>query len=491
MPDAPPSLPLWTRPALLLRRVHPTLAASVQPDLALLARIEPRLPVALPLLAVGLVAVFTLARFGVEEVYTESLIFLVLAAAIGIVAPVAGVLLVLLHGLVDIPRALLDPSSAYSGFGPIGTIAGRLIGVYLLWLLVVEISLMARAIPWVVMTGDRPVAVSSRRQAAIVSTAAAVALMTWIWTQAAGILIRPVFTWSGLGTPSTIAISNLQVSGMLIVITSAVVAGVMAHLRIRQVEAEHPGDVRFQDFQDFDLGSFQAEPSEGLGLLGQLVRHMLAVFLLGGMINGILDVVILAGASLASQPLAERILKTGTLRQMLRGIPWLIRFLIGFGVTFVVGVVINTVRYESVGDSIFFPLVLTVALGLVIFQVLLADRNDEEDEEATPAPQAGSPSAGSVAGTLIVAIAVGGMLLMAFPGAVLADNCSGLQDCNSTATGAAAAAAGAAAAAVGAGVATERNRRLRRRKRKRREEAEAKPAEPVEVDKPPPPRPDE
>ena len=488
MPDAPP-VPIWARPALLLRRLHPALAASVRPDLAFLAKVDARLPMALPLLVVVLVAVFSGARLTIGQVYTESLVFLVLAAAIGIVAPVAGVLLVLLHAVVDLARTLIDPFAMSGSFGPLGTIAGRLISFYLLWLLVVEIALMARAIPWVVMAGNRPASLSSRRQVAIGSTVVAVGLMTWIWTQAAGILIRPVFTWSGLGSPSTIAISNLQVSGMILVVASAAVAGVISYLRLKQAEAERHGDIGFEEFQDFDLAEFQSESTEGAGLVGQLARHMLGVFLLGGLMSGVLDLVILGGVALASQPLAERILKTGALRKLLAGIPWLVRFVLGFGVTFVIGMVINSIRYEPLAGSEFFPLVITVALGLVIFQVMLTDPEEEdEEEEEVDAPSPAGPSTGSVVGAVIVGVAVGAILQLAFPGAVAADNCSGLFDCNSTISGAAATAAGAAAAAAGAGVAAERNRRLRRKKRRRRDDGEPELemtiGEPVRVDEP-------
>ena len=77
MTDAPaqaaalPAVPLWARPALLLRRIHPTLAASVRPDLALLAKVHPSLPMALPLVVVATVVVFSVVRLTVNQVYTE------------------------------------------------------------------------------------------------------------------------------------------------------------------------------------------------------------------------------------------------------------------------------------------------------------------------------------------------------------------------------------------------------------------------------------
>ena len=410
----------------------------------------------------ALVAVFSIARLTIEQVYTESLIFLVLAVAIAMIMPAAGVLLVLLHAVVDLPRTLMTPFIMGSN-GPIGVVAGRFVSFYLLWLLVVEISVIARTVPWVVMGSARPANPAVRQLWAIGSTAVAVGVMTWIWTQAAGILIRPVFTWSNLGSPNYNAIANLQVSGMTIVAVAAVAAGAMAFLRIQHAVAERGADVEFDEFEDFDLDQLEAEPNEGLGLLGQVVRHMLAVFLLGGLISGLLDLAILGGVSLLSQPIASRILRAGQLRRMLSGIPWVVRFVAGFGLTFAVGYVINTVRYEPLGESEFFPLVITVAFGLILFQVLLADAGDEDEAEAdAPAATAseGSPSAGSVIGAALVLFAVGAMLQLAFPGTAFADNCSGLIDCNPI----------AAAAAAGAAASRSQNARKRRRKRKKRSE---------------------
>jgi hypothetical protein len=493
---APPPVPLWARPALLLRRIHPTLAASVRPDLALLARIHPRLPMALPLAVVAIVVVFSVVRVTVNQVYTESLIFLVLAVAIGMVAPAAGVLLVLLHGAADLARALFDPYASAGQYGAIGTIAGRLISFYLLWLLVVEIPVVGRMVPAVVMDSDRPANLNARRLVAIGSTGVAVGLMTWIWTQAAGLLIRPVFTWSGLSSPTYDAIANLQVNGMLIVLVAAGLAAAMGILRLQKPSGEALGDPSFTEFEDFDLDQFEAEPSEGLGLIGQLGRHVLAVFLLGGLMTGFLDLAIIGGVALLSQPVASRVLRNDRLRKLLRGIPWVMRFVAGFGLTFVIGYVINTVRYEPLAGSEFFPLVLTVAFGLLIFQVLLSDLNTDEDGEEDE-PGGSAEAAGGAIGAALVIFAVGAMLQLAFPSTAFADNCSGLFDCNQTIGAAAAAAAGAAAAAAGAAASRSQNKNKKRKKKRKKKPAEeersseaAPPGASGYVPQPPPDDPD-
>jgi hypothetical protein len=245
----------------------------------------------------------------------------------------------------------------------------------------------------------------------------------------------------------------------------------MGVLRLQKPSGEALGDPSFTEFEDFDLDQFEAEPSEGLGLIGQLGRHLLAVFLLGGLMTGFLDLAILGGVALLSQPVASRVLRNDRLRRLLGGIPWVIRFVAGFGLTYVVGYVINTVRYEPLAGSEFFPLVLTVAFGLLIFQVLLSDVDTEEDgegdEPAETAEAAGAQSAGGAIGAALVIFAVGAMLQLAFPATAFADNCSGLFDCNQTVGAAAAAAAGAAAAAAGAAASRNRSRRKAKRRRKK------------------------
>ncbi|MBA3688596.1 MAG: hypothetical protein H0W81_07195 [Chloroflexi bacterium] len=288
-----------------------------------------------------------------------------------------------------------------------------------------------------------------------------------------------MFTWSGLSSPTYDSIANLQVSGMTIVVVAAVLAGLMGILRIQQAAAEAGRDPSFDGFEDLGLDEFEADSSEGLGLVGQLVRHLLAIFLLGGLMTGFLDLAIIGGVALLSQPIASRVLRNDRFRNLLRGIPWVIRFVVGFGLTYVIGYVINTVRYEPLARSEFFPLVLTVAFGLLIFQVLLsdadadADTDDDEGEEEASAPSAkGEPSAGGVVGAALVIFAVGAMLQLALPAVAFADNCSGLLDCNATIGAAAAAAAGAAAAATGAAASRNQNRNKRRRKKRRKKEPE-------------------
>ena len=496
----------------MLRRIHPAVAGSVRPDLELLAKLHPQLPNVLPFVAIALVAVFTVGRLFIGSVFTESIPFMVLAAALGIVAPAAGVFLILLHGVADIARALLDPYATYAVYGPIGTIAGRLISTYLLWLLVVEIGVIARTVPWVVMSSDRPANQGLRQLWAVASTAIAVGLMTWIWTQAAGMLIRPVFTWSGLGSPTYIAIANLQVDGMILVIASAAVAAAMAFMRLGRAIAERPGEVAFEEFEDFDLDQFQDQPAGGgLDLIGQLVRHILAVFVLGGLISGFLDIVILAGVSLASGPIADRVLKRTQLRRLLAGVPWILRFVAGFGLTYVVGVIVTAVYYQPLAGSEFFPLIITVAIGLIVFQILLSDmpaedEDEDEDEDETASDEPGV-SVGGAVGAALLFFAVGAMLQLAFPAAALADNCSGLFDCNSVTTAAAAAAAGAAGAAAAAAANRKPPKPKKRRKKKKPQQEDEKaptpppppPAEPGDPDyqlppddrEPPPPPPAE
>ena len=120
-----------------------------------------------------------------------------------------------------------------------------------------------------------------------------------------------------------------------------------------------------------------------------------------------------------------------------------------------VGNLVNHIIFAPVGDSEFFPLVVTAAIGLMLFRVLLgvteppeADEEDEaEDEEEEPTDGRGSaPFAGCQCRRRCPRGRVGRHalhVLLAAP--VSANNCSGWGDCPVTMEAVAAAGAGSAA----------------------------------------------
>lgn len=443
-PAAPPHVPPWRRALRVASRLHPALADSLPADLRMIGRVSPPAAKWAWAAPIALAAVFTLLRLTITDVYTESLLFMGVALLIGLTAPGLGALLVLAHVVFEIVRVLFVPASPFA-FGPsdpsglLITIAGRLVGAYLLWLLVVEIPLVARAIPWAVMNGTRPAELATRRLIGIGAALVGGAFMVFVWTQGVPLLIRPVFTWGGYGAPTYEAIAPVQEQGMVLVAIAAIAAAALAGVRLQVAQAPQSTDAKFEEPEDYDLDEVEEEPNAGLAFIGAVAAHVMMVVVLGGLISGILDLVILAGSVIVAGPLVRRFVAASPLARVIAFVPWLIRFALGFASTYIVGLIVNSIFYQPLGESEFFPFVLTVAIGIILFNILLApeppkDEDDEEEGEVaapvnTPPPgDANVPRAGVVA-SVVAALMVIGLGHLAFPAPVSADNCSGLTDC--------------------------------------------------------------
>jgi hypothetical protein len=482
--------PVWVWPSIALGLLYPSLARSARLDVDLLGRLpEPptnlrSLPNAYTVILVGatvaVAVAFSLLRLGITDIYTESMAFMIIALAIGIASPAAGFLLVLLH----IPFDLIAASSSFPELEPfLPALAGRAVSWWLLWLLVVAIPLMARALPGATLASGQPADRLIRTVLAYAAGAVAIGVLLFMWVAAMPFVIRPVFTWTAASVPTTPAIYPLQTSGQFIV-----VAGVALLLAVTAVRHRFGAlDQEAVELDDPDqLGGIEDEPlvSDQLEFAGRVAVHALTVIVLGGLVSGALDVVLLFGAALVGQLLAGRLSQSTALGAQLARIPWLVRFVGGFVLSYVVGLVINNFTFEPAFGSEFFPLVLTAAIGLAIFQVLLGATapasaepeaaTDSVSEETDPgAPVATGAGMAALAAALLSATVLAIGALFALPTPVAADNCSSWGDCPATMEAVAAAGAGAAAvAALGAGLAAMRldqqSKQDRKRRRRRR-----------------------
>lgn len=445
--DPPGGWPAWQLPARYFARFHPGIRAFLLTDLRLLSWLRiprPALVVAvmaaviipsllhafLPPVSVSIIDPF---RPGWQDVFTESLAFMALAAVVGLLAPSLGVLFVLSFAIADLAATWLagqlGPLGPWTPLGVSAAIAGRLVSYWLLWLLAVEIPIVVR---WSAHNvGLRVPGVLPRRLTALAVAAVSAGILVWVWTQAVILLIRPVFTWRYFGgSPSYIAIGPAQERGILVAmvaIGAALVVGVLS-MRSRADEELSP-----------------ITPSEGRGnraraVLAQLLVAALLVAALGGVITGALDVAILFVALIASRPLGTWLRRHTPLSHWLGRIPWAGRFLIAFAVTYALGILILTPLFEPTFGTEFLGFVLTIAVGVVVFEFFLADAAGDERGAAV-----------TVAVRTVAAIFVlVGAGWMAFPVAASADNCASPSDCF---RGALPAAAGAAAAAGGAALA--------------------------------------
>lgn len=423
-------------PARLVGRLRPGVLAAASADAAAL-RALPKVAVAvgLPLLVVilaGLVSVthatstighvspqIDWLRFQIDDVFTESPLFLVAAVAIGAFSPALGVFLVAVFGVMDVAAAawageLLgvhrvdDPA-----FTLLASLAGRLVAIWLLWLLAVEIPIFGRllGLSWRRLAGNR--------FAVATLTGLATGAFTWTWTQATIVLVRPVFTWSPLaqGSVRLEAIQPVQEGGLVFAVVGGLVAAAIALAR-------GPGGLLYAP-----LGRpAQPAPRGSLGTVGQVVRRVvvaaLLTVLLGGLITAPLEAVALFATLAGARPLARFVADRTALGAIVRALPPIARYAVAAALMFVVAQVVIGPLYglASTDPGLvpeFFSLVVAVAIGIILVELL-----------TTPAAQSRSRTTAAPSAAVIVVLgSVLVLLAFAAPVTVLADNCASLRDC--------------------------------------------------------------
>jgi hypothetical protein len=444
-----PRLPFWALPARVAAVVHPGLRASIEPDVSFVRTLPgPALtwPLAVVALAVVPAILRAFIRIGpatenafvivVADVYTESLPFMVLAVIVGVAAPTLGVVLLVCHAVAD----LFAAARSTVELSPLPTaILGRAVAYWLLWLLVIEIPLISRAVEH--SDGLKRGSGATRVALRVASFAAAVGTLTYVWTQAVTVLIRPVFVWSNLRQPQYQAIWTVQEQGVVIALIAAAAAvAIGLYRRPLALEFELPLETPMRR-------AFLPRPPS---VLTSIMSAALIVVALGGVIASVLDVVILFGALTIARPLSRLVvnrLRVGSL--LSKRTPWILRFLAGFFLTYLIGLAVMPPLWRFF-PSEFFPLVITIALGAMIFEVLLGEPPAHAEE--------GTPSRTRVLLLFLVlgsTIGFAGALMaptVALAGSeheTLADNCGSRYDCYVAPLAAAGGAAGAAAWAIG------------------------------------------
>ena len=369
--------PRWQRPAKLAARWHRGIEPFLATDRRVLARLKvPELAVLVTLLVVTGVPSFfhAIAGFGstgnytvfdltLETVYTESIPFMALALLIGLLAPTAGAGLVAAFAVFDLIAAAIAPQEL-TPFLP--AFAARLLSYWLLWLLAVEIPILIRTS---LVSLDRPE--RGYRLLALVIAGGAGFVLTWVWTQAMTMLIRPVFTWTDLFGPSYNAVAPVQEKGEVLAAIGLVGAVAVSVIHLR-----------FAPGWGLPLFSPSETRRRPLGLVP--VAVVLTIFLFAGVITTLLDLVILAAAAILARPTALRLRRLAKADRWFERIPWVVRFGVAFGFAFVVASVIVVPLFRVQGGSEFLPIVLAQAVVLIVYEFFLA----EEDEPATPARRA-------------------------------------------------------------------------------------------------------
>ena len=413
----------WSIPANAVARLRPGLRAASRADSFRLRQLPSVIgSVVLPLLAIGVPVAISLLHattaplqqplpdpltIVIHDVFTESLVFVIAALAVGLASPAAGALLVIVYGIGNLVVTMVGGELQ----PPLPAAFGRLVSFGLLWLLAVEIPLLGRqTVEWTIHDEGEPIA---RRWVGVALGAAVIAALTFAWAQAAPLLITVVyFTTAAWGNPFLAAVQPVQANDMVL----ALIAGVASLLLLA---------VRYLG----RLVVFSPQPARSmLARLpgGGAVTHVLAagvaLALLSGVIAAPVDAAILAVGLIGARPAARLVVSALRLAGPLSLLPWPVRLILGFGAAVGVDWVVLTILGLT-GGSRFSTAVVAIAIGLFVVALFTTPDDAAGQAVRSPIPPA-SVTAASLGG-----VAMLGLASLAFPAVASADNCGDMTDC--------------------------------------------------------------
>lgn len=318
----------WMRPAWWLGRLRPGLRSATAADAARLRELPPGLGgIALPALAIALPILLSIghattipwnapppapspALLIIYDVFTESLPFILAASVVGLIAPAAGVLLVIVYAIgnfgVTIWSGELKPV--------VGATVGRLVTYLVLWLLVVELPLLGRTVfEWWSSRDDAP---RRKRGAALVASALAVGALTYIWAAGAPLLMVGVFLGAGREPPS-LPTQVLQRHETLL-------AAGLALATLAIFAARYFGPLA-------RVGKNEGPAAGDAALPTYVASLVFAMLVLSSVLREPVDGAILLAGLLLARPVARGVLRVTRLAPVLARIAWPIRLVAGFG----------------------------------------------------------------------------------------------------------------------------------------------------------------
>jgi hypothetical protein len=347
----------------------------------------------------------------IYDVFTESVPIMLAGLAIGLVAPAAGLLFVLVYGIGNVAATIvtgeLEPV--------LPALYGRLASLVILWLLVVDIPLVGRrGVEWWIGRGP---ASRSRRAAAVIAGSLVASSLIVAWSLAAGMLIGVVFLLTGrFGTGPTLRASNtLEVSPWLLFGPATILVVVVLALRylgkVVPLALDEPRD---------------PPPSRARRYLLRVSNLAMVLILLSGMLHKVIDLVILAAALVLGRPLARAILRSTGLARPLARVPWQLRLVAGGAAAMAFSVAFIRVIGNS-DVSRWFNAVIAVAISFVLIEVFLeADRVARETKDR---PDGGSTSEKpAVTAAVLGLVAVLELGAFVLPGTTFADAYGDLAD---------------------------------------------------------------
>jgi hypothetical protein len=422
----------WMLPARLIGRIRPVLASATAADARVLGTRDGRLVgLALPLGVIVLALIpsilhattylprsqaeVDLLRIRMDDTYTESLLFMAIAVVLGTLSPALGAFLVLVFGVADLVAASMQPLELVS-FPD--ALVGRLISYWLLWVLVVEIPLLARG-----LVRRRSGGAVSHIRGVIVGTLATGGFV-YLWTLGVPLLIRPIFSLSQL-TPKAVMIYPLQHAGWVVALTASVAAAAFFLWRSPDQLLEPVPVVA------------RGQPRREIEIARRIVIAALLTISLAGIVSTSIEAVLLFVALVGIRPAATFLMQRTGLAGLVSRLPDELRVIVAAAAALGTAVLVVTRLYHQ-NDEDFFPIVVGLIAAMAAAEVILVRPKVPDSRSAS------APAVSAVAAGLLIAVALLAFSFLA-PAVVFADDCSTLGDCfGGWALGAAMATGGAA-----------------------------------------------
>lgn len=320
---------------------------------------------------------------GFRTVFSESMFFMIVAGAIGMLSARMGLLFVISFAIGDF---FLVSHRAFYDHGLIRNFlevrVPLLIEYSLLGMLLIGIPLVVKQ-----MVGTfRPPSKLSDTQLIFVAAGlmgVLTGVLVFFWAQAAPLLMRPIFVWnqSPSAIPTAMAMP-LQTQWYIIVVALSVVAYARVWIQYRIDTNEGiektlgPLKEQLSTAKPVVPLTIQISP-----ILLAIISSVWIVFLLSGMLTNWLQVIILVVVFAAFSALRSGIilLPLGPLPTFMYKVPFIARFLAG--VILIVWVANQAVTRRFYGDG-FEAIIITVVLSSAIFFILMPPISDSEEKKA-------------------------------------------------------------------------------------------------------------
>ena len=383
----------WGRTPAALSRISPSLALSLSDGIHVAAwpSVADLGPPAC--FALGLLAGWT--HPGFDVLWSQSLLFMALVAAVGTLSAALGAYLVAGFAVGDWvfarhqPAFMPDPAPHVFAIHN-ATLQFRLpliVGYALLALLAVRIPMTAKA-----LTAQLPLRQAWSRRArlavALLGHAVATLAMVAFWVQATPVLIRPIFTWAGDLAPPTDVITPLQQHGSVVVL-AAVVASAVRMIHQFPLAFDPAIQSRFDRLQAPLLSDdrLRVPPSPRRRWASAIARGAFTTLVAVGIFaNAVEAVVMFVASTLLYLALAGVVhIPLGGWARLVGRVPILIRLVVGVVVIRgVATLVLNHAAALGGPSDLFRPFVLGTLFTLVVLYLLAAPGRQPTPAKASP-----------------------------------------------------------------------------------------------------------